>query len=377
MTLFAHIADIHLGYVQYGLHEREEDIYQAFDEAIEIILKEHVEILLIAGDLFDAPKPPIKALIKAREKLELLQERGIEIFHVLGDHEIPRRLGDLPPTAILNGISKHVGLKKAEARNGKVAIVGLDRTSPSLMKASLIELKRISSEIAHGKSVLIAHIPAHKPERGFELLPHRYDYYALGHEHERKVLSKNGYPAAYPGSIEILSISEIESWKKDGKGFFIIDLSDAEPILHRVNLTSIRPQEIFNIQVTELEKKLEEAAKWVISQTKQPILHFKIWGKKVDRALVARHIQEKLSGRALHYRHEVFEEEEGIELEAQQRLDIRSMIREYMSTKGFSSEEIGLALAIYDLFISSGLDSVQRLIMRQVGEGDEDTLDHA
>jgi len=368
MTLIAHVADVHLGYAQYGLREREEDIYQAFDETVEAILKEHAKALLIAGDLFDAPRPPIKALMKARERLGLLREKGVEIFHVLGDHEIPRRLSDLPPTAILNGISKHVGLKKAKTEDGEITIIGLDRTPPSLLRNSLTELKRISAENNYGKRILIAHIPAYRPERGFELLPTGYNYYALGHEHDRKILSKNGSPAAYPGSIEILSTSEIGAWEKDGKGFFLIDFSGREPILHKVNLTSIRPQKIFDTQSGELERKLDEAVEWSLAQAKRPIVHFKIRGRRIDRSIIIRRIQEKLSEKVLYYRHEILEEEEEIELERPRRLDIKSMIKEYMSAKGFRSEEIELALAIYDSFISGGPDAVQQLIMRQVEE---------
>ena len=114
MTLIAHIADVHLGYAQYGLSEREQDIYEAFEEAVELILRERAEILLIAGDLFDAPRPPIKALMKARSLLSKLRDRGVEIYHVIGDHELPRRVGDLPPTAILEGVSKHLGLRNVE-----------------------------------------------------------------------------------------------------------------------------------------------------------------------------------------------------------------------------------------------------------------------
>ena len=366
MTLIAHIADVHLGYAQYGLEEREKDIYQAFDEAIEMTLKEHVRVFLIAGDLFDSPKPPIKALMKAREELERLRKRGVEIFHVLGDHEIPRRLNDLPPTAILRGISKHVGLKKAKTGDGKITVVGLDRTPPSLMKNSLSELKRISAEISEGKRILIAHVPAHRPEKGFELLPLGYTYYALGHEHERKILVKGGSPAAYSGSIEILSISEIESWEKSGKGFFIIDLSKAEPALHKVNLTSIRPQRIFDIRAGELERALEEAIRWSVPQSKRPIIHFRIRGRKLDRPFIARRIQEKLSGKVLYYRHEILEEEQEVRFERPKKLDIKSMIREYMSAKGFSGEEIELALAIYESFISGGSDAMQQIIMSRV-----------
>ena len=37
--LFSHIADTHLGLVQYGSNEREQDVYDVFNQAIEISIK--------------------------------------------------------------------------------------------------------------------------------------------------------------------------------------------------------------------------------------------------------------------------------------------------------------------------------------------------
>ncbi|MGH9910766.1 MAG: metallophosphoesterase, partial [Nitrososphaerales archaeon] len=55
--LIAHISDLHLGYSQFNLEEREEDIYDAFDQAINISIKEGVKLVILAGDLFHMPKP--------------------------------------------------------------------------------------------------------------------------------------------------------------------------------------------------------------------------------------------------------------------------------------------------------------------------------
>ena len=39
--LFSHISDTHLGLQQYGLEEREQDIYDSFNQAIDISIKDH------------------------------------------------------------------------------------------------------------------------------------------------------------------------------------------------------------------------------------------------------------------------------------------------------------------------------------------------
>ncbi|MCD6341308.1 MAG: DNA repair exonuclease [Thaumarchaeota archaeon] len=373
MVLIAHIADVHLGYAQYGLREREDDIYQAFEEAIELMKKEHIKILLISGDLFDSPKPPIKALMNARKQLLALKKMGTEIFHVLGDHELPRRLSELPPTAILENISKHVGLKNAEIKSENIAVTGLDRTPPSSMKNALKKLRKLAAEAdaVSKKKILLAHVPAYRPEIGFESLPTGYSYYALGHEHERKILSKNGAAAAYPGSIEILSIIEINSWMKNGKGFLLIDFSEDEPIIQEINLESIRPQKLIEVDAKELEEALQEIVEWSSKEKKKPIVHFRIKGKAMDRGYIFRKIQNKLSGRVLYHRHEIIEEEEELELEKAPSLDLRSMIREYMSMKGFKEEEIEFAVSIYESFISGGAEEMERIILRRAEEAEK------
>ena len=368
MTLIAHIADVHLGYAQYGLSEREQDIYEAFEEAVELILRERAEILLIAGDLFDAPRPPIKALMKARSLLSKLRDRGVEIYHVIGDHELPRRMGDLPPTAILEGVSKHLGLRNVETGDGLV-LTGLDRLRPSLKAEALGRLRKLAEEAGRSRrrSILVAHIPLRGAERAIGELPRGYGYYALGHEHERRIFSIDGSAAAYPGSMEILSIAEIGAWERGGSGFLLVDYSGSEPIIHEVNLKSIRPQKLLTIRIEDLDRVLEEAARWSEDQAKKPIIHFRIRGRRVDKREIARRIDEELRGRTLYYRYEVFEETEEVEkAERVEKLDLRSILRSYMSAKGFSEEEIELATTIYETYIARGAEEVEKMILSRL-----------
>ena len=372
MTLIAHMADVHLGYSQYGLSEREEDVYEAFEEAVELIQREHASVLLIAGDLFDSPRPPIKALMKARDLLSRLKDHGVEIYHVIGDHEIPRRVGDLPPTAILEGVSKHIGLRNAEAFNG-ITLTGLDRVKPSVSGEAFEKLRLLAEKAGErkGKRILVSHIPLRGPESGLSKLPEGYDYYALGHEHDRRIFSVKGSVAAYSGSIEIFSVSEIEAWEKAGKGFLLVDFSGSEPIVHEINLESIRPQRFFTVRVEELLGVLEEAAEWSSAQRKKPVVHFKIMGKPVDRMMVAREIQEKLSGKVLHHRYEVLEEVEAVEkIGEASKIDMRSILAEYMSSRGFSEAEVELALSIYEAYVARGAEGVERLVLRRAEEAE-------
>ena len=369
MVLVAHVADIHLGYAQYGLGEREADIYEAFEELVDVIGKERPEILLVAGDLFDSPRPPIRALMRARELLGRLRSSGIKIYHVIGDHEIPRRVKDLPPTAILEKISEHAGLRNI-AIEGDVVITGLDRVRLSERDEALRKLGELATEARRfRKRILLAHAPLRGPENIVKDLPKGYSYYALGHEHDRRIFSLDGSAAAYSGSIEILSTAEIEGWSRSGKGFLLIDFSSNEPIVQEVNLGSIRPQKLISVEVSDLERALVDAAEWSSAQRKKPIIHVRVRGRNIDRQLILRMMQEKLAGRVLHYRYEVLEELEEVgEAEEIPAIDVRTIIRDYLLSKGFHEDEAELAVTIYDAYMSRGIEEVERLILSRLGE---------
>ena len=65
---FAHISDTHLGFSQFGTGERAKDVYNAFLQAIDISIKEKVEFVVFAGDIFHTPTPDGTAIINICSK---------------------------------------------------------------------------------------------------------------------------------------------------------------------------------------------------------------------------------------------------------------------------------------------------------------------
>ena len=100
MMLLAHLADIHLGFAQYGYTWREDDIYRVFLEAMDKAIKEGVNVVVISGDMFDRYRPPNKALKIAIEVVKKALEKGIKIYTILGEHDIPRRSDEAPQILI-------------------------------------------------------------------------------------------------------------------------------------------------------------------------------------------------------------------------------------------------------------------------------------
>ena len=76
--LFSHIADTHLGLVQYGSNEREQDVYDVFNQAIDKSIEDKVDFVIFAGDIFENPKPNGNAILQMANALKRLKENHID-----------------------------------------------------------------------------------------------------------------------------------------------------------------------------------------------------------------------------------------------------------------------------------------------------------
>ena len=56
------ISDLHLGYRQYGLKDRENDFYTQYKKCIKTIVEEECDYAIFAGDIFDTHKPSTVAI---------------------------------------------------------------------------------------------------------------------------------------------------------------------------------------------------------------------------------------------------------------------------------------------------------------------------
>ncbi len=82
---FAHLGDCHLGGWRYP--ELQELNMQSFSMAIDICIKEKVDFVLIAGDLFDSPYPSIKILKQTFLEFRKLKEAKIPCYLIAGSHD--------------------------------------------------------------------------------------------------------------------------------------------------------------------------------------------------------------------------------------------------------------------------------------------------
>ncbi|HEY9620099.1 MAG TPA: DNA repair exonuclease [Crinalium sp.] len=88
MPRFLHLADIHLGFDRYDNKERTKDFFYAFQEAIQkYAIDEQVDFVLIVGDLFEHRTIQPATLNQAQVCLQQLQEAGIPVLAIEGNHD--------------------------------------------------------------------------------------------------------------------------------------------------------------------------------------------------------------------------------------------------------------------------------------------------
>lgn len=88
---FFHLADIHLGRHEHGSPERYADYFAALSSVVTAALREKVDALLIAGDLFDTPEPSAETLRRVMNVLRPLRDAGVEVLAIEGNHDRRKR----------------------------------------------------------------------------------------------------------------------------------------------------------------------------------------------------------------------------------------------------------------------------------------------
>ena len=91
---FVHIADVHLGFRQYGLPERAADFTRAFEGAVDYCLWVAPDFVVVAGDLFDSKTIEPSTYAAADIALERLSRAGIPVVANEGNHERWFRRGE-------------------------------------------------------------------------------------------------------------------------------------------------------------------------------------------------------------------------------------------------------------------------------------------
>ncbi|MBM3904145.1 MAG: exonuclease SbcCD subunit D [Thaumarchaeota archaeon] len=311
--IFSHISDTHLGLTQYGLQEREDDVYSVFNESVDVSIKDHVDFVIFAGDIFHVPNPTGTAILQMANALKRLKQNNIDSFFVLGEHDISRiRSAPIPYVYHNLEFSRYVGQGKPFVYKD-VLIAGYDKIRRGEMPQFLdrfSELDKVASQHT-GHKILIMHqgiaeVNQFAGELSSTDLPKNFTYYAMGHLHDKflKQFSHLSGPIAYPGSIEMTTSEGI---KETQKGFYIVDISTSEARPNWIKLDT-RQQLSEKVEFEKLSDSISKILEKISTLAKKPIVEIKIHGKEIESEIIQTQIA-RLAPHTLHYTWKILQEE--------------------------------------------------------------------
>ena len=311
---FSHISDTHLGLIQYGLEEREQDIYDSFNQAIDISIQDKVDFVIFAGDIFHTPNPSGTAILQMANALKRLKENEIESFFVLGEHDISRVRSTPIPYVYHNlEFSKYVG-RGEPVYYKDVMIVGFDKIRKNEMTGLEEKFLRVESlaDKHKGHKILVLHqgiteVNKFAGEVNSTDLPKNFTYYAMGHLHD-KFLKQYDHlkgPLAYPGSTEMTTSEGI---KETEKGFFKVDISDDEAKPEWIKLDT-RPQISVKTEFENIDSAIKELNEKISGLEKKPIIEIKIHGENLERDAIEGKIAD-LASKSLHFSWKIFQNDD-------------------------------------------------------------------
>ena len=311
---FSHISDTHLGLIQYGLEEREQDIYDSFNQAINISIQDKVDFVIFAGDIFHTPNPSGTAILQMANALKRLKENEIESFFVLGEHDISRVRSTPIPYVYHNlEFSKYVG-RGEPVYYKDVMIVGFDKIRKNEMTGLEEKFSRVESlaDKHKGHKILVLHqgiteVNKFAGEVNSTDLPKNFTYYAMGHLHD-KFLKQYDHlkgPLAYPGSTEMTTSEGI---KETEKGFFKVDISDDEAKPEWIKLDT-RPQISLKTEFENIDSAIKELNEKISGLEKKPIIEIKIHGENLERDTIEGKIAD-LASKSLHFSWKIFQNDD-------------------------------------------------------------------
>ncbi|MGH3201551.1 MAG: metallophosphoesterase family protein [Streptosporangiaceae bacterium] len=140
--LMLHTSDWHLGR---SLHRADLRAAQAafLDHLVSTVRAEKVDVVLVAGDVYDRAVPPVDAVELCEDALLRLHDAGARIVLISGNHDSARRLGF--GSALLDKTGVHLRTHVAklarpvllEDAHGPVAVYGVPYAEPDTVRDDL------------------------------------------------------------------------------------------------------------------------------------------------------------------------------------------------------------------------------------------------
>jgi DNA repair exonuclease SbcCD nuclease subunit len=253
MMRILHLADVHLGasFASFGPYgaERAEALLTAFRDLPDVARRQEVHAVLVAGDLFDSPRPGERIAAEAREVFRRLVEVVPAVFLVPGNHDplvFPGPYADLPREAHVFSAPEPGDPQSVETEAGPLHVYGFAYDFAH-EPDPLARFRRTGAEgahvaLLHGAVRDVPHwtggdsLRLSKAELG-EL---EVDYIALGDYHRfrppAEFAADGSVPACYCGSFAALDHTEAGP-----RGMVLAELTPGSPPAVRLLPSGLPP----------------------------------------------------------------------------------------------------------------------------------------
>lgn len=222
---FIHAADLHLDSPFKGLantpehifKEIRESTFRALERLVQTAIDKRVDFVLIVGDLFDNEKQSLKAQIRLKKAFEELQRHHINVYLSYGNHDYIN--GNIHPVTYPNNVFifpdekvRQFTYEKGGERLATIHGFSYENRAVVHKKAQDYQIsdETIPFHIAmlHGSLKSNTTHDVYAPFQISDLLEEDFNYWALGHIHQREILKED--PAiVYPGNIQGRNRKEI------------------------------------------------------------------------------------------------------------------------------------------------------------------------
>ena len=245
----AHLADLHLGFRQFdrqtprGGNQREADVAEAFRRAVDDLLEQRPDLIVVAGDVFHSVRPTNPAILFLFQQLQRIRTGlpDTPVVVIAGNHDTPRSA----ETGTILRLYQALGIEIVVDQARRIAFPKLDASVLAVPHQALVQPERPALRPERGATVnvLVTHgaWPGLGEERGTmeyggaplgreDLAPAQWDYVALGHYHVARAVEPNVW---YAGSLDYVppnpwgQMDDEADGKHRGKGYLSVSLPAA------------------------------------------------------------------------------------------------------------------------------------------------------
>lgn len=380
----AHLADLHLGFRQYdrqtprGGNQREADIADAFRRAVDDLLGQRPDLIVLAGDIFHSVRPTNPAILFLFQQLHRLRVAlpDIPVVLIAGNHDTPRSA----ETGTILKLYEALGVEVVVESARRIVFPKLDCAVLAVPHQALFQAERPALRPQPGVTfnVLLIHglMPGLGEARGTmeyggaplapdELAPAHWDYVALGHYNVAHQVAPNAW---YSGSLEYLppnpwgQLEDERERKLPGKGYLLVELPGARVAFRHIKgarrLIELPPIHAAGLDAREIDQLIAQevaAAKPAIDDHVVRLVVYDVpraTARTLDHAAVRQY-----KARALNFQLELRkpEEQRTVAIGASgRRQTLPETVRDFLSRRPLDAE------LDREAFVRLGVDYLER-----------------